>query len=108
MAEKQCEWPTHFCLSPSAARLEKVFGTDIPRPGVIRADVPWQKLRTGPRNLENKHLGADIHDWNARTPMTPGRAKKLRAEKLRADFSFPNARTATKGVDPEVLQSRLG
>ena len=31
---------------------EKVFGLDIPRTSrVIRADVPGQKLRAGPRNL---------------------------------------------------------
>ena len=37
----------------------------------------------------NKHFDANIHDPNARTSMTPRRAKKLRAEKLRVDVSFP-------------------
>ena len=53
------------------------------------ADVLGQKLRAGPRNLGKTSI------W-ARTPMTrtrgrswPHGAKELRAEKLRADFSFP-------------------
>ena len=40
------------------------------RPVVNRADFPGQKLRAGPRN-KNRHLGADIHDPNPRTSMTP-------------------------------------
>ena len=39
---------------------------------------------------KNKHFGADIHDPKARTSMTPGGFKKLRSEKLRAEFSFPS------------------
>ena len=57
---------------------EKVSGR-ISRggPRVIRADVPGQKLPAGLRNPgKNKHLGADIHDPNARTSMTPRGVQK--------------------------------
>ena len=40
------------------------------------------------KTLENKHLGVDVHDPNARTSMTPV-AKNLRAQKLWADFLVP-------------------
>ena len=36
-----------------------------------------------------KHFGADVHEPKARTSMTRGVFKKLRSEKLRAEFSFP-------------------
>ena len=60
------------------------------------ADVPGSFARTSrvkttgrpPKPWENQHLDADIHDLNVRTSMTPGAAKKLRAEKLQADLSF--------------------
>ena len=39
--------------------------------------------------LENKHLGADIHDPKARTSTTLRDFQKLRSEKLWAGFSFP-------------------
>ena len=47
-----------------------------------------QKLRGGPRNLGKTSIwGADIHDPSARMSMTPGGGgKKVRAEKLGADF----------------------
>ena len=50
-----------------------------------RPSEPWK----------NKHLGADIHDPNARTSMTPGGAQKNFAQKLRANDLFPehNERT---------------
>ena len=35
------------------------------KPGVIRADVPGQKLRGPSKTWKNKHLGVDIHDPNA-------------------------------------------
>ena len=39
--------------------------------------------------LENKHLGADIHDPKARTSTTLRDFQKLRSEKLWAEFLFP-------------------
>ena len=48
------------------------------RPGVIRADVPGQKLRAGPRNLGKTSIWARTSD--------PRGAKKLWAEKYRAGF----------------------
>ena len=60
---------------------EKVFGADIPRTSGGRSpktsgrpSKPWK----------NKHLGADFHDPNSRTSITPGGAQKLRAENFRA------------------------
>ena len=44
-----------------------------------RPSKPWKK----------KHLGADIHDPNTRTSMTPGGAKKASGRKLRAKFRSP-------------------
>ena len=41
------------------------------------------------KSWKNRHFGADVHDPKARTSMTPGGFKKLRSEKLRAEFSFP-------------------
>ena len=86
--------PSFFssCFRNDKSSANRKFSGHIPlgRPGVIRADVPGQKVRADPRNLgKNKHVGADVHDPNARTSMTPGGCKKLRAEKLRADLSFP-------------------
>ena len=48
--------------------------------------------------LENKHLGADVHDPKARTSTTLRDFQKLRSEKFWAEFPFP-----TKGVlDPPL------
>ena len=41
-----------------------------------------------PELWKNKRLGADIHDPNPQTSMTPGGGRKLRAEKLQANFWF--------------------
>ena len=69
---------------------EKLFGPDIPRTSRDhscgcsgsktsgRSSKPWK----------NKHLDADIHDQNAQTSMIHGGANKVRAENVRADFSF--------------------
>ena len=79
---------------PKNSPKEEKFSSRISRgcPWVFRADVPGQKLRAGHRNLEkNKRLGADIHDPNAQTSMTPGGAEKLLAEKLSGWFIVPIA-----------------
>ena len=47
------------------------------RPDVIRVDVPGQNFGQALEPLKNKHLGADVHDPNAWTSMSPGGAKKL-------------------------------
>ena len=52
--------------------------------------LPGAKTSVKPsKSWENMHFGADIHDPKAQTSMTPGVFKKLRSEKLRAEFSFP-------------------
>ena len=55
-------------------------------PATSRVKNSGQALET----LEKtKHLGANIHDPNARTSMTPGGCKKLcEKKKIRADLSF--------------------
>ena len=71
---------------------KEVFGPDIPRTsrGHSRG-YPCSKLRSGhSKPLKNKHFGADIHDPKARTSTTLRDFRKLRSEKLRAEFSFPN------------------
>ena len=50
----------------------------------VKPSKPWK----------NKHFGADAHDPKARTSMTPGGLKKLRSEKLRAEF-FPEGQRYT-------------
>ena len=45
------------------------------RRGVICADVSAKNFGQALETLENKHLGADIHDLNARTSMTPESAR---------------------------------
>ena len=71
---------------------EKVFlgRTSCGHPGVMRADVPGQKLRAGPRNLgKSKHLGADDHDpKHAEVHDCRGVEKELREEELWADLLF--------------------
>ena len=60
--------------------------------------------------LENKHLGADIHDPKARTSTTLRDFRKLRSEKLWAEFSFPNIRgrkSQRAPNPPEFAQPRL-
>ena len=46
---------------------------------------------------KNKHFGVDVYDPKARTSMTQGVSKKLRSEKLRAEFSFPRHLTNFQG-----------
>ena len=59
---------------------EKVLGTESRgRPGVSSATSQVKNVRQALD--KDKHLGADMHDANARTSMTSGGAKKLRAEK---------------------------
>ena len=64
------------------------FGTDVPwtsrgysggRQGSNFGAGPWK----------NKHLGVDIQDRTRGRPWPWGILKKLEAEELRADFSFP-------------------
>ena len=74
---------------------EEVFGPDIPRTsGGHSRGYPGPKFRSGrSKSWKNKHLGADIHDPKPRTSTTLRDFQKLRAEKLWAEFSFPNRRT---------------
>ena len=68
----------------------EVFGTSLRTSG--------RKLRSGPRNPGKQAF------WlghPARTSM-----KKLRSEKLRADFSFPILPTENKGFAPQTPKSR--
>ena len=86
---------------------EEVFGTDAPRTsgGHLRG-YPGPKLRSGwSKSWKNKHLGADIHDPKARTSTTLRDFRKLRSEKLWAEFSFPKSITQ-KGVHTHRLTAR--
>ena len=68
------------------------YWTAIPRTsGGHSRGYPDPKLRSGPsKSWKNKHLGVDIHDPKARTSTTLRDFQKLRPEKLRAEFSFPD------------------
>ena len=75
-------------------------------PADVHADIPadvWgQKTSVKPSKFwKNKHFGADVHDPKARTSMTPGGAKKLRSEKLPAEFSFPTCAPLKTGFQQE-------
>ena len=60
------------------------------RPRGYPGGRPGAKTSVKPsKSWKNKHCGADVHDPKARTPMTQAGSKKLRSEKLRAEFSFP-------------------
>ena len=83
---------------------------------IIRADVPGQELWAGPRNQElwagPRNLGK-TSIW-LRTSMTPGiECTKLRAQKLRACFSFPRRGPGSKIIvrtlaPPKNLASESG
>ena len=84
-------WPGKASRTKNQPK-EEVFGTDIPRTsGGHSRGYPGQKLRSGrSKSWKNKHFGTDIHDPKARTSMTLRDFRKLRSEKLWAEFSFPN------------------
>ena len=63
-------------------------------PADIRADIPadvrGQKLRSGPRNPGKTSISVRTSRTRRRgRPRFQGGLKKLRSEKLRAEFSFP-------------------
>ena len=62
---------------------EKVFGLDIPRTSRGHScGRPGSKTSGRPsKPLKNKHLGADVHDPNTRTSMTPAGAKQKIGQK---------------------------
>ena len=76
------------------------------RPRGYPGGHPGAKTSVKPsKSWKNKHFGADVHDPKARTSMTPGGFKKLRSEKLRAEFSFP---TESTPISESTLESTRG
>ena len=60
------------------------------RPRGYPGGRPGAKTSVKPlKSWKNKHFSVDVHDPKARTSMPSGGFKKLRSEKLRAEFSFP-------------------
>ena len=83
-------WP-RFHQEKSAQRLAKrKIGDGYPaeiQGSFARISRPKTSVRAL-KVLENKHLGADIHDPKARTSTTLRDFQQLRSEKLWAEFSF--------------------
>ena len=74
-------------ISPKSEFWGRISGG---RPRGYPGGRPGAKTSVKPsKSWKNKHFGADVHDPKARTSMTRGGSKKLRSEKLRAEFSFP-------------------
>ena len=87
---------------------EEVFGTDIPRTsGGHSRGFPGPKLRSGQsKSWNNKRFGADIHDPKARTSTTLRGFRKLRSEKLWAEYPFPTNTELSEFFGPHRVLGR--